>query len=867
MALEEYRRKRDFKKTAEPAPSAIKKNTGQLSYLIQKHEATRLHYDFRLELDGVLLSWAVTKGPSLNTADKRLAVRTEDHPLAYGTFEGTIPKGQYGGGTVMLWDRGWWEPQGDAKAGLKAGNFKFILHGERLSGKWALIRMHGKPEDKKRENWLLIKEKDEIADATRPDFLEELAVSVSTGRSMAEIAVGATPAKKPAKKAITPAEKKSAAKENKTAEKSLDMLMKNYPDVELATLVDAPPSGADWVHEVKFDGYRLLAFLNDGAVRLRTRNGNDWTDKFPSLRTAIASLEATDAVLDLEAVVIDAAGRTSFQGLQHALGEERGAAEINGYVFDLLHLDGKDIRRETLLDRKKKLLDLLKKSKEPKFLHYSEHIDGHGAEMLQKSCGLGLEGIISKQASASYQGGRQRTWLKAKCILRQEFIILGYSGPKKGDRALGALYLGYYKDKNLAYAGKVGTGFTMKDAIEIQKRLSGLARKDAVLKKADMTEVFRAEYDAVQWVKPELLCEVAFTERTENGHIRHPSFQGLREDKNAAGVKLDVPTPVAEVAGTPAKKTSKEKPAKVIAAPKSSHSGNLVLSGVTITHPDRVIGGKPDVTKGELAEFYAAAAPFILHDLSGHAMTLVRCPGGIGGECFYQRNPGRGLGPDILPFKWEHNGSHYEYLYIESVQGLLEVVQMGAIEIHPWGSTVKRIDYPDRLIFDLDPDPTVPFEAVKLAAEDLRQRLKKKGLESFLRCTGGKGLHITVPIKPDVKWPDAKAWCAAFAAEMVADAPDAYVATMSKAKRTGKIFIDFFRNDYTATAICDFSVRARPGMSVATPLEWRELKSLKSGDQFKIPDALKRLKKGGPDLARYAHTQKLPVAAGRKNAP
>ena len=864
MALEEYRRKRDFKKTAEPAPSAIKKNNGQLSYLIQKHEATRLHYDFRLELNGVLLSWAVTKGPSLNPADKRLAVRTEDHPLAYGTFEGTIPKGQYGGGTVMLWDRGWWEPQGDAAAGLKGGNFKFILHGERLNGKWALIRMHGKPQDKGRENWLLIKEKDEVADAARPEFLDELAFSVSTARKMEEIAAGAKAGKALLKKDTVNGIKK-LKKSNAAASRSefvvngdnVEKLMMRYPDVELATLVDAPPSGEDWVHEVKFDGYRLLAFLDHGAVRLRTRNGNDWTDKFPSLRTAVASLNAENAVLDLEAVVIDAAGRTSFQGLQHALGGERSAAEINGYVFDLLHLDGEDLRRENLLTRKKKLLALLKKSKEPKFLHYSEHIHGHGAEMLEKSRTLGLEGIISKQASAPYRAGRQRSWLKAKCILRQEFIILGYSAPKKGDRALGALYLGYYQDKKLAYAGKVGTGFTMRDAMELQKKLSKLAQKDAVLKKSEMTDVFRAEYDAVKWSKPQLLCEVAFTERTENGHIRHPSFQGLREDKDATNVKLETPESVTRVIKKPAK-SEKLKTQKAGKVSISSHSGNLNLSGVTITHPDRVIGGKPDVTKGELAEFYAAAAPFILRDLSGHPMTLVRCPGGIGGECFYQRNPGRGLGPDILPFKWDHNGSHYEYFYMEQEAGLLEAVQMGAIELHPWGSTVERIDYPDRLIFDLDPDPTVPFEAVKLAAEDLRRRLQKKGLESFLRCTGGKGLHITVPIKPDVKWPAAKAWCAAFAAEMVAAAPDAYIATMSKAKRTGKIFIDFFRNDYTATAICDFSVRARPGMPVAVPLEWRELKALKSGDQFKIPDALQRLKKGGPDLARYARKQRLP---------
>jgi len=598
---------------------------------------------------------------------------------------------------------------------------------------------------------------------------------------------------------------------------TVKQLAQRYPEVQLATLVDTPPEGARWLNEVKFDGYRLLGFVSGGVPLLRTRNGKDWTGRFPSLASALTKLKAKDAVLDMEAVVLDPQGKSTFQALQVALGDGGDPGKIVAYVFDLLHLDGKDLVRLPLTERKLKLHGLLKHSKQ---LRYSDHVAGQGAKMFAKACKAGLEGIVSKQADAPYLAGRQKSWLKIKCARRQEFIILGFSDARKGGRALGALYLGYRKNGVLRYAGKVGTGFSMKSARDLVDRFEGMSVDNPVLTRAEATGLAAGEWRAVHWIKPKLLCEVAFTEWTGDGHIRHPSFQGLREDKNAEEVK-------------------QEMPAKTVAK-----IGALVVNGITITHPDRVISEAGHVTKGELAEYYAGIAPFILPDIVRRPLSLMRCPTGIDGECFFQRNPGKGLGSDIKPFEFRHN----QYLYIEDEKGLLEVVQMGAIELHPWGATIDAIDYPDRMIFDLDPAPEVPFEAVKLGAQDLRQRLKRRGLESVLKCTGGKGLHVTVPLAAKDKWPEVKAYAASVAEEMVAAAPEAYIATMSKAKRAGKIFIDYFRNDYTATAIAAYGVRARPGAPVALPLEWKELESLKSGSQFSMKDVLKRMKGKKPKL-------------------
>lgn len=778
MPLEQYRRKRNFKRTPEPPPGRVRASGKALSYLIQKHDATRLHYDFRLELDGVLLSWAVTKGPSLDPADKRLAVRTEDHPLSYGAFEGTIPQGEYGGGTVMLWDEGTWQPSGDPRAGLAKGHLTFVLHGQRLKGGWGLIRMRG---DGKRDNWLLVKQKDEEARPDEPnsEFLDGLSSSVTTGRSMEQIAGLPRPA----------------------------------------------------------------SSRRTGAAALRTRNGKDWTGRFPSLATALRRLQVRDAVLDMEAVILDAHGRSSFQALQAALGGDGNPDEIVAYVFDLLHLDGRDLAALPLAERKARLEPLLRKGGRDRVLLYSAHLDGAGEAMLAKACETGLEGIVSKRADAPYAAGRQTSWLKIKCTLRQEFIILGFSDARTGARALGALYLGYRRGGNLRYAGKAGTGFSMKSAAALRRRFAPIAAAKPTLAHTQTPGLPEKEWKSIHWITPTLLCEVAFAEWTHDGHIRHPSFLGLREDKDARDVQQE--QPVKDATTPPSGR-------------KNSAAPRLEVGGVAITHPQRVISDDGHVTKGELAAYYAAVAPLILPHVVGRPLSLLRCPAGIDGTCFFQRNPGKGLGPDVQSFPFRHKGKQYEYLYIEDEKGLLELVQMNAVEIHPWGAPVSAIDEPDRMIFDLDPAPDVPFEAVKLAAQDLRQRLQRVGLESALKCTGGKGLHVTVPLAGADKWPAVKSLAAAVARQMVEAAPEAYVATMSKSKRTGRIFIDHFRNDSTATAIAPYAVRARPGAPVALPLAWKELKGLKSAAQFTIQDVLARVGRKHHTPPAWPKPQALP---------
>ena len=822
MALDKYNQKRDFKITKEPPGKKAKSKRGDF-FCVQKHDATRLHYDFRLELDGVLLSWAVTKGPSIDPADKRLAVRTEDHPLNYGTFEGTIPEGQYGGGTVMLWDQGSWSPDEDARKGLKAGKLKFHLKGEKLSGQWTLVRMRGR-DNEKRENWLLIKDKDESSGKSKT-FLDKNALSVKTGRTLDQIAkdhddVWGAPAndERPVKTL-----KKKVKKSGNAAP-----LAKKYSKVQLCTLVETAPEGSDWIHEIKFDGYRLLGYIDGGDVILKTRNGNDWTDKFPDIRDSLASLDIKNAVLDMEAVIIDEDGKTNFGRLQNNFAADNDSPEpMHAYVFDLLHLNGEDLRKLPLLDRKKRLEKILN----GKFLHYSDHHKGDGDEMAANACQMGVEGIICKKADSIYTGDRNRDWLKVKCIKRQEFIILGYTDSTVSKSMIGALHLGYYKSKKLHYAGKVGTGFTNDIARDIKKTLAALPEVDTPsLVPSDARK-------GSHWVKPSQLAEVSFAMWTDEGRIRHASFHALRSDKNPKDVTMEKPMPASK-----AKQTDSE------------------VLDVNITHPERIIFEPLGITKLDLAEYYGAAAEAMLKDIKNHPVTLLRCPEGADHECFYQRNPAIGMGEDIQPFKFKHKGKDHTYFYTDTPEGIVQMAQMGAIEIHPWGATVKKIGFPDRIIFDCDPGDDVPFEAVKLATLDLKQRLENIGLESFVKATGGKGLHVRVPIAPVTPWEDVKEFARAICEQMAVDTPEAYVSKMTKSIRGGKIFLDFFRNDYTATAVADWAVRARPGAPCAVPLDWKDLKSLKSGNQFSIEQATKRLKTAKLSDDRYTLKQKLTKA-------
>ncbi|SOD22328.1 DNA ligase D [Nitrosomonas ureae] len=800
--LKKYNEKRDFGITAEPEGKAGKRAKSNLRFVIQLHEATRTHYDFRLEWDGVMKSWAVTKGPSFDPADKRLAVRTEDHPMDYNDFEGVIPAKQYGAGPVMIWDEGIWTPEDDPAKMEKKGRINFTIEGSRIKGQWHLVRMHT-PD--KRENWLLIKSKDEFAldKIKSADFLKHENTSIITGRTMDDIRnAGLT---KRNNKALKSASAESIPKSKKKTSKptlSLDTLLKWYEGPELATLVDQQPDGNTWVHEIKYDGYRLMAFVSDKKIILRTRGGKDWTHKFEPLAKAIATLHVENAVLDLEACVLDQNGRTDFGALQAALSNDE-AEKIEGWIFDLLHFNGEDLRKEPLIDRKELLEKILRKAKGP--IHYSEHFES-APDLLERACKIGAEGLVSKKKDSFYFGRRTKDWVKSKCGLEQEFVIGGFMPAKDYEKAIGALLLGFYKNKKFTYAGKVGTGFSQKLAKEIYQKLIALKTD----KSPFPNKVPRGIREYI-YVKPEKLCEISFMQWTPDGHIRHASFKGLREDKNPKAVVEEIPQPMEEV-------TQYIKPRRKANAEKVS------FNGVTISHPDRIVYPDTTITKGDVAEYYAKVAALMLPFIDGRLISLLRCTDGIGGECFFQRNPMKGMGSSIKSKTVTHKVNKHEYLYVEDEEGILQLVQMGTMEFHAWQSTLKDKGKPDQIIFDLDPDEGVPFEAVKLAAEDIRNRLKKIGLVSFPRLSGGKGVHVVAPIEPDHDWDEVKEFAREFSENMAREVPDAYVANMSKKKRAGKIFIDFFRNDFSSTAIVPFSLRARAGAPIAWPVTWIELK-------------------------------------------
>lgn len=773
--LAEYKAKRDFARTPEPRDHVPPAKAGApRRFVVQKHDATRLHWDFRLEVDGVLKSWAVTRGPSLDPADKRLAVRTEDHPLDYAGFEGVIPAGEYGGGTVMLWDQGTWEPiAGKSAADLADGHLHFVLHGERMKGEWLLIRL--KPRGKeKRENWLLRKIDDAFTGSS--DSLTERALtSVSTGRSMHDIAEGTPP---------------GPAKRRKLA-------LPKFTPLQLATLVDAAPDGPDWLHETKYDGYRALVACGGGKAAVYTRSGRDWTDKFPGIATAAAALDLDAALIDGEIVALDAAGNPSFSALQEAI--SNGGEGLHLFAFDLLQLDGEDLRPLPNLERKARLQALLAGVPPP--LHYAEHVLGSGGAMLRSLCGAGLEGIVSKRADAPYRGKRSQAWLKTKCINRQEFVIIGWSRSTAAGRPFAALLLGRYADGTLRYSGKVGTGFSGRTLDLMAEAMAPLATDKPP------TEVPAAARRGSQWLRPELVAEVAFAEFTADGVVRHARFLGLRGDKPASEVGLEQPVPAP-------------------AAP-----------SVPISHPERVVFPDAGITKGQLADYYRQLAPFMLSSLAGRPLSLVRCPDGIAGKCFFQKHGAGNLGKQIGSVSIvEKDGTAEDYLCLSDAGGLLECVQMGVIEFHGWGSHARQLEQPDRLVFDLDPDEGLGFSDVRRAAQDLKQHLADMGLVSFAMLSGGKGVHVIVPLHPAAVWSAVSDFARRFALALAAADPERFVATMSKAKRKGRIFIDWLRNQRGSTAVMPYSVRARPGAPVATPISWSELDELETAAAFHLTD-------------------------------
>jgi bifunctional non-homologous end joining protein LigD len=820
--LSTYRKKRDFDKTTEPSGEVPVAASKQRRFVIQKHDATRLHYDFRLEFDGVFKSWAVTRGPSLDPHDKRLAVEVEDHPLDYGDFEGTIPKGQYGGGTVQLWDRGTWESD-DPDKGFKKGDLKFTLHGDKLRGSWVLVRMRHDRSGGKRTNWLLIKHRDEDArEGDANDILKEDR-SVASGRSMDQIAAGKGNAPKPfmtkaagrgKADAVWHSNRGDAAEARAHAEKSAAPVkatkvdeMPEFVAFELCTSVEAPPNGAGWGHEIKFDGYRVQMRIEDGKAILRTRKGLDWTDKFKAIAKAGAGLP--DAMIDGEIVALDHDGNPDFSALQAAISDGK-TDRLIFYAFDLLFAEGEDLRRLPLAERKARLKQLLDagQKKKTESIRYVEHFEANGDDVLASAKELKLEGIVSKKLSAPYRSGRSESWTKIKSRAGQEVVLGGWKTTNGKFRSLMA---GLYRDDHLAFVGIIGTGFGQDTVRRIMPALkkaeadqSPFGGKDAPRKSRD-----------IHWLKPELVAEIEFAGFTEGGNIRQAAFKGLRQDKPAKEVVAEKPVMVNVI------KTS----------PKASSKSTEVM-GVVISKPDKELwpdagdGKGKGVTKLDLARYFETVGDWMMPHLKGRPCSVVRAPDGIKGEQFFQRHAMPSTS-DLLKLV-KVSGDRKPYLQIDRIEGLAAVAQSGGLELHPWNCAPDTIDIPGRLVFDLDPAPNVDFSEVIEAAKEMRQRLEALGLESFCKTTGGKGLHVVAPLaygaKDRVTWKEAKAFAQGVCQWMANDNPGQYLLNMSKKLRKGKIFLDYLRNDRTATAVAVLSPRARDGATVSMPLSWAQVR-------------------------------------------
>ena len=836
MGLKKYRGKRHFDRTAEPEGQVKSSESGRM-YVIQKHAASRLHYDFRLELDGVLKSWAVPKGPALNPSEKHLAVEVEDHPIEYGAFEGIIPENEYGGGTVMLWDRGYWEPQGDPRKKYEKGRLKFRLKGKKLKGLWILTRMsHGDGE--KSKNWLLIKAKDKYA---RKDvsILEQEPLSVASGRSLDEIArdrdrVWSVPSETGKNAGIEP-----VVNEDGTYTEDLSKIpgvrKSPVPKVvmpQLATLIAEIPAGDDWLHEIKYDGYRMLGFKQGSAVRLITRNGKDWTDRFASLAVALGETGSKDFITDGEIVVKNADGTTDFQALQNVLkGIESG--QLQYYLFDLIYLNGYDLTRVGLLDRKELLRKMLKDTSAESVLQFSDHIRGKGQEVYRHACRYALEGVISKRFDAVYRQKRTRDWVKSKCLRRQEFVIAGFSRPSGSRTGFGALLLGYYVSSGeLVYAGRVGTGFDEKALRQLSADLESIERKTPALSGPPTG----AEARGVRWVDPQRVAEVEFSQWTEDGRLRHPVFKGIREDKPAREVVRENP------ANNPTASEAKFRTSPLNRSGNPAAGNSVVkIGGIRLSNPHRVLYPDQGITKAELAGYYQQVADWILPHIARRPLTIVRCPRGRQKKCFYQKHLTEQLPESVKGIPIVEKNGEQIYIMIEDLAGLIALAQLGTLELHPWGSRTDRLERPDIMIFDLDPDPGVSQADLVAGCGLLRHRLDAIGLKSFLKTSGGKGFHIVVPLVRRSGWDEVKAFSGAVAGSLAREHPQRFIAVMSKAKRKDKIFVDYLRNGRGATSVAPYSTRARPGAPVSAPVGWDELDSGLKPDEYTIENLPRRL--------------------------
>lgn len=839
--LSKYQGMRDFGVTAEPSGDVAVPASSRPRFVIQKHAATRLHYDLRLEVDGVFKSWAVTRGPSLDPKDKRLAVEVEDHPIGYGDFEGTIPKGEYGGGTVMLWDRGYWEPEGmTAEEGLKKGDLKFVLDGERLKGGWVLVRMKHDRNGGKRTNWLLIKHRDGTEVDGDNDALLADARSVASGRPMEDIEGGRGRSPKPfimqAQKPAKPnavwhsnredaeAIAKPKPKVKKEPKPAKAASLPSFVEPQLCRTLDRPPVGEGWAHEIKFDGYRMQLRVEGGKATLKTRKGLDWTHRFKEIAAAAEGLP--DGIIDGEICALNASGAPDFPGLQAALSDGT-TADLIFFVFDALFLAGEDLRPLPLRTRKERLHEVWEGLDEEAMLRirFVDHFETAGQAVLESACRMDLEGIISKRLDAPYRSGRSDDWSKSKCRAGHEVVVGGWSGE---EGHLRSLLVGVHRDGKLLYSGKVGTGFPRSTVERLLPKLKANAAKASPFSGPNAPKSTRD----VNWLKPVLVAEIEHGGWTTAGSLRQASFKGLREDKPAEEVEAEAPAHVEEVElaePKPAKTAKGPAPAPAPARPAGKASDPPVVMGVTLSNPQKPLwpeaGGAP-VTKLDLARYFDAVGDWMIVHLKGRPCSIIRMPDGIGGEKFFQRHAMKGMShllESVMAI-----GDRNPYLQVDRKEGLAAIAQVGGLELHPWNCQPHEPEVPGRLVFDLDPAPGVTFEMVIEGAREVRDRLEDLGLVSFCKTTGGKGLHIVTPLAQPkgakLDWPTAKAFAREVCAQMAADSPDKYLITMSKAQRTGRIFLDYLRNDRMSTAVAPLSPRGREGAPVSFPLTWSQVK-------------------------------------------
>lgn len=839
-----YQSKRDFTVTQEPQGTsrAGSRSHNALPFVVQKHAATRLHYDFRLAWKGVLKSWAVTKGPSYFPGDKRLAVQVEDHPIEYKDFEGTIPKGQYGGGTVMVWDRGTWEPHGDVDEGLKAGQLKFGLNGTKLKGNWVLVRMHGQAQGDHKSNWLLIKEHDKFERSKQsPAIIDEAGLSVVTKRSLEQIAANEGRIEKHAsarhdnkrkiQQSLTVAAAAKPKQKRATVEKLPAGLGRAPREVfpgfvapQLAQPTNDAPEGPGWVHELKLDGYRIQIHImrKKGArrrdrvpeVKLLTRKNLDWSRRMPEIAAAAAHLPVDEAIIDGEAVAFDDRGIANFADLQAAFQEGKDT-ELTYVAFDLLHLDGRNLRDLPFLERKQILATLLREHGNDSVIRFSEHLDARGKKVFKEACRLGAEGIISKLASAGYTSGRVGSWLKVKCFQEQELVIGGFTPRSDDSHGIGALLLGYYSNGKLQYAGRSGTGFSQSMQRILRERLEPLKRK-----RPAFTDPPREWLRDVRWVDPVLVAQVRFPNWTRENLLRQAAFKGLREDKPANEVIRE--KAVAPPQTDPIPTGSQKRSADIKRRPAAENTQVFA-----ITHPEKVLDETTGMTKQDLAAYYTAVSPHLLRYIADRPLSVVRCPEGSSKACFFQKHMGSGIpeGVKTIQVPDRKSGGTVKYLTVDSVDGLVGLAQMGVLEIHSWGSRDEALDLPDQIVIDLDPDAVNDWKTLAGSATEVRKQLQSLGLKSFLKGTGGKGLHVVIPIRPEHDWLVIKAFSHAIVRQMEKAKPELYVTKMTKSLRANHIFLDYLRNDRGATAIVPFSPRARAGAPVALPLDWNDLKA------------------------------------------